>query len=492
MSDASESLQPAPAFAMGDIWVTVSAEIQTKVSPQQFETWIRPIRAERTAEETLLLFVSTAFFKDGLQRNFVPMIRSVLRETVGWKNPQVNVAVEAGHEDPAPASRAIEKIAAAVPTFSSTGAADRQVPERLLSGTPSPALKRTEQRGEGLLQLNPEFTLDRFIVGPHNELAEAVARAVVKDPGRHYNPLFVHGRCGLGKSHLLQGICHALLKERPECRIAYVSCESFINQFIAAVEKTDLESFRARFRRLDVLIVDDVHFLANKERSQEEFFHTFNDLHQLSKQIVLSSDCAPPEIPSLSERLVSRFRQGMVVHLDAPLFETRVQIAMRKAESLGKPLGQDVAEFVAKHVQSSVRELCGAVVRVIGVATLMNREITLEMAREALGEVLLDRRPRITLDAIVQAVTEHFGLRRVDLQSKRRTKPLTEPRQICMFLARRLTNLSLEEIGAYFGGRDHSTVLYGAERTSVRYATDADFKRLVDQLAVLSGGSLRG
>ncbi len=488
MSDASDNLISSEASDTRGVWASVLVEIQTKVSPQQFETWLRPVRAELPGNETLQLFVATGFFRDAIQRNYVTLVRSALKDRFGWSNPTVQVLVES--EETAKSSPSSES-SLSVPA---SKALDKSIPERaipVLAPISTPQ-KKVEQRGEGLLQLNPEYTLDRFVIGPHNDLAEAAARAVVKDPGRNYNPLFVHGRCGLGKSHLLQGMCHALLRERPEIKIAYVSCESFINQFIAAVEKTDLEAFRARFRKLDVLIVDDVHFLANKERSQEEFFHTFNDLHQLSKQIVLSSDCAPPEIPSLSERLVRRFRQGMVVHLDAPLFETRVQIAMRKAESLGRPLQPVVAEFIAKNVQSSVRELCGAVIKVIGVSTLMNKDITLEMAREALGEVLIDRRPRITLDAIVQAVTEHFGLRRVDLQSKRRTKPLTEPRQICMFLARKLTNLSLEEIGAYFGGRDHSTVLYGAERTSVRYGTEPDFKRLVDQLAVLSGGSLRG
>ena len=488
MSDASDNITSSEAPETRGVWAAVLVEIQTKVSPQQFENWFRPVRAELPGNETLQLFVATGFVRDGIQKNYVALVRAALKDLFGWKNPAVLVLVES--EEAAKAGLPSPPVTP-IPAHKTP---DKSIPERAVPApaTVSTPQKKVEQRGEGLLQLNPEYTFDRFVIGPHNDLAEAAARAVVKDPGRNYNPLFVHGRCGLGKSHLLQGMCHALLRERPDIKIAYVSCESFINQFIVAVEKTELEAFRARFRRLDVLIVDDVHFLANKERSQEEFFHTFNDLHQLSKQIVLSSDCAPPEIPSLSERLVSRFRQGMVVHLDAPLLETRVQIAMRKAEALGRPLQPIVAEFIAKNVQTSVRELCGAVIKVIGVATLMNKEITLEMAREALGEVLIDRRPRITLDAIVQAVTEHFGLRRVDLQSKRRTKPLTEPRQICMFLARKLTNLSLEEIGAYFGGRDHSTVLYGAERTSVRYGTEPEFKRLVDQLAVLSGGSLRG
>lgn len=473
MNDAGDNPIGWNTGSPEDPWSTVLVEIRGQLPPQQFETWFRPVRAEYPANETLELYVPTAFAREGMVKNFVTLIRSTLKSCAGWKDPVVLVEVE---------PEAAAKARPAQPA-----AAERAVP----APAAAPAPKRVEQRGEGLLQLNPEYTLDNFIVGPHNALAEAASRAVVKDPGRHYNPLFVHGRCGLGKTHLLQGMCHALLRERPDVRIAYVSCEAFINQFIAAVEKTDLDSFRARFRRLDVLIVDDVHFLANKERSQEEFFHTFNDLHQLSKQIVLSSDCAPPEIPSLSERLVSRFRQGMVVHLDAPLYESRMQIVRRKAETLGRTLPDDVAEFVAKSVQSSVRELCGAVVKIIGVATLMKVDLTVAMAREALGEILIDRRPRVTLDVIVHAVTEHFGLRRVDLQSKRRTKPLTEPRQICMFLARRLTNLSLEEIGAYFGGRDHSTVLYGADRTAARFAIDADFRRQVEQLATAAGGSLR-
>lgn len=452
-----------------DLWPALLGEIQGQISAQQFETWFRPIRAARSVAETLELFVPSAFAREGLIRNYAGLIRTTLKRSAGWKEPVVVIEVDGEAAAPKP-TPLFEKIAAPVVV----------------------APRKSEQRVEGLLHLNDEYTFENFVVGPHNALAEAAAQAVVRNPGRIYNPLFIHGRCGLGKTHLLQAMCHALLRERADVRIAYVSCETFINQFIAAVEKAELESFRSRFRKLDVLIIDDVHFLANKERSQEEFFHTFNDLHQLSKQIVLSSDSAPPEIPSLSERLVSRFRQGMVCQIEAPLHETRIQIAAKRAESLGRPIPTEVAEFIAKNVQTSVRELCGAVVKVIGVATLMKVEIDVAMAREALGEQLVDRRPRVTLDAIVHAVTEHFALRRVDLQSKRRTKPLTEPRQICMFLARKLTSLSLEEIGAYFGGRDHSTVLYGADRTSVRYATENEFKRLVDQLASAAGGSLRG
>jgi chromosomal replication initiator protein len=453
----------------GDPWPSVLVEIQGQISSQQFETWFRPVRSQRVGNETLELWVPTPFAREGLIRNFANLIRTTLKKSAGWKEPVLVVEVDGDQAGARPVA-AFDRILA----------------------PPPPLAKKADQRIEGLLQLHEEYTFENFVVGPHNALAEAAARAVVRNPGRIYNPLFIHGRCGFGKTHLLQAMCHALLRDRQDVRIAYVSCETFINQFIAAVEKTDVETFRARFRKLDVLIIDDVHFLANKERSQDEFFHTFNDLHQLSKQIVLSSDSAPPEIPSLSERLVSRFRQGMVCQIEAPLYETRVQIAAKRAEAMGRSIPQEVAEFIAKNVQTSVRELCGAVVKVIGVATLMKVDIDVAMAREALGELLLDRRPRVTLDAIVHAVTEHFALRRVDLQSKRRTKPLTEPRQMCMFLARRLTSLSLEEIGAYFGGRDHSTVLYGAERTAARYATESEFKRLVDQLAALAGGSLRG
>jgi len=454
-------------------WAAVLVEIQGRISAQQFESWLRPVRPGTVVGECLELHVPNAFTREGLLQNCGGLIRNALRDVVGWRDPSLKVSVDVDDKATRPTVRAA-------------------VPEKLAFPAAAPtAPKREPQRIEGLLQLHDDYTFENFVVGPHNALAEAAARAVIRNPGRIYNPLFIHGRCGLGKTHLLQAMCFELLKARPDVRIAYLSCESFINQFIAAVERTDLESFRARFRRLDVLIVDDVHFLANKERSQEEFFHTFNDLHQLSRQIVLSSDSAPPEIPTLSERLVSRFRQGMVCHLDAPLFETRVQIAEKKAESLGHALSKDILEFIAKNVQTSIRELGGAVTKVIGTATLMKVPVTLDMVREALGEVLLDRRPRVTLDGIVHAVTEHYGMRRADLQSKRRTKPLTEPRQICMFLARRLTNLSLEEIGAFFGGRDHSTVLYGADRTAARYATDAEFKRSVDQLAAMAGGSLK-
>jgi chromosomal replication initiator protein len=342
---------------------------------------------------------------------------------------------------------------------------------------------------EGLV-LNNSYQFESFVVGPHNEIAVAAAKSIVQHDVRNYNPLFIYGHVGLGKTHLLQAICHGLLARPKPPRIVYVSCELFINQFISAIEKGELEAFRGRYRQTEVLVIDDVHFIANKDRSQEEFFHTFNELHQRDRQIILSSDSPPLEIPTLSERLVSRFKQGMVCQLDAPLYETRVQMAKGKAAQLGSQLPDDVLDFIAKSIKTNVRDLHGAVTRIIGVSSLKNIPISLEMARQVLGDLLPERRARITLDDIVGTVTDHFGLRRAELQSKRRTKALTEPRQMCMFLARKLTNLSLEEIGVFFGGRDHSTVLYGAERVIGQLAHDQELKNVINALAHKLGGAI--
>ncbi len=458
-----------------ETWQSVLESLRGKVSPNQFDTWFRDIRLGRQSAERVEIVAPTAFVAEWLGKKYASVLREVVAAALGWTRVEISVTHDGGGPNREAQPFSTEPLAAPVSTARTA---------------PQPA--DTAPRTEGGVVINREYTFENFVVGPHNELAVAAARAVVENRGRLYNPLFVYGRVGLGKTHLLQAICHALLSRTPRPRIVYVSCEFFINQFISAVEKGDLESFRGRYRDTDVFLVDDVHFLANKDRSQEEFFHTFNALHQLNKQIILSSDSPPPEIPTLSERLVSRFKQGMVCELEPPLFETRIQIASRKASQLGCLLPDDVLDFIAQNVQSNIRELEGAVTRVVGKSTLMKLEITLAMAREALSDLLTDRRRKITLDEIVNVVTEHFGLRRAELQSKRRTKALTEPRQVCMYVARKLTSLSLEEIGVYFGGRDHSTVLYGADRVQIRMNSDPDFRRLLEELAQRLGGSLQG
>lgn len=345
-----------------------------------------------------------------------------------------------------------------------------------------PFSRRARTEPHEQLRLNPSYTFDNFVVAPSNRLAHAACVAVCEAPGKAYNPLFLHGTVGLGKSHLLQAICHRLLDREGRINILYLSCESFINQFIASVERGEIEDFRYRYRHLDVLVIDDVHFLADKERTQEEFFHTFNTLYQSQRQVILSSDSPPHEIPHLEERLVSRFKWGLVARLDRPSFETRVAIVAKKARIRGVELPDEVIRYVARIIDTNVRELEGAVTRIAAQSSLTKVPITLEMAREVLADAL-PREPRlVSVPAIIDAVTRRFGVRISDLQGKKRNKSVTLPRQICMHLARRLTKLSLEEIGGYFGGRDHTTVLHAERKIEDALKGDAELRGTIDAL----------
>ena len=330
------------------------------------------------------------------------------------------------------------------------------------------------------LLLNPDYTFDHFVTGPCNRLAHAAAMAVADDPGRAYNPFFVYGPVGLGKTHLLQAICHAAQTNQPERRHMYISCETFINHFIEAVESGGLHDFRYRYRHVGLLVIDDIQFLAERERSQEEFFHTFNTLHQSQRQIILSADCSPSEIPSLEERLVSRFNSGLVALLDRPCLETRMAIVRKKARLRCIEVPEEVIQLVASRVDSNIRELEGALVKIDALSQTRSGAISLELAREALGGEPVRT---VKIPTILDAVSRRFNVKVSDLQGKKRSKAFTHPRHVSMYLARQLTSGSLEEIGGYFGGRDHSTVLH-ASRAITRLADeDVQLRSLLDEIA---------
>lgn len=332
------------------------------------------------------------------------------------------------------------------------------------------------------LPLNPDYTFEQFVMGPCNRLAHAASIAVSEQPGRAYNPLFIHGGVGLGKSHLLQAISQKILERDMDARILYLSCDNFVNQFINSVTSGDMNQFRHRYRNVDVLIIDDIHFLAGHERTQEEFFHTFNTLHQHNKQIVLSADCAPSEIPELEERLVSRFNWGLVAKVDKPCYETRVAILRKKSQMRGLNLPDDVICYVAARIDSNTRELEGAITKLQGQSMLTGGVIDLEMAKQALGEGDASQEKRITIQHILDVVTKYYNIKLSDLQSKKRNQSIAFPRQICMFLARKHTRYSLEEIGGYFGGRDHTTVLHGVRSIDRSIKVDRDVASQVGQI----------
>jgi chromosomal replication initiator protein len=338
--------------------------------------------------------------------------------------------------------------------------------------------------GDQPLPLNPDYLFEHFVTGPCNRLSHAAAVAVADQPGQAYNPLFIHGGVGLGKTHLLQAVSQKVLEKNNDARILYLSCDSFINQFILAVETGEMHQFRHRYRHVDLLVIDDIHFLAGHDRTQEEFFHTFNTLYQQHKQIILSADCSPSEIPELEERLISRFNWGLVARIEKPCYETRIAILQKKARMRGLSLPEEVVCYVASRVENNTRELEGAITKIQGMAMLQEGRIDLDLAKAALGDSATPDQRRITIQQIFDAVTKYYNVRLSDLQSKKRHKSISFPRQVCMFLARRHTRYSLEEIGGYFGGRDHTTVLHAVRTIDADTKND---KEVAEQLTYLEG-----
>jgi chromosomal replication initiator protein len=331
------------------------------------------------------------------------------------------------------------------------------------------------------VRLHPDYTFESFVVGPCNRLAHASCIAVSQNPGVIYNPLFLYGDVGLGKTHLLHAVCHETQKRAPHLRTEFHSCEQFVNGFISAIEQGNLPEFQNQYRNVDILIIDDVQFLREREQSQEEFFHTFNVLYNNRKQIILTADSPPQELAALEDRLISRFKWGLVARLDPPSYETRIAIVKKKAHLRGLVLPDTVAELIAEHFKSNIRELEGALTVIYATARASGQPITLELAKQALGVQELTCRS-VSMSDIVRAVSEHFDVRITDLQSKKRSQSIALPRQVCMYLARNLTRHSLEEIGGHLGGRDHSTVVHACSKIEQLYKSDASFRERIDKL----------
>jgi chromosomal replication initiator protein len=332
------------------------------------------------------------------------------------------------------------------------------------------------------LRLHPDYTFDNFVVGPCNRLAHASCVAVSQSPGNTYNPLFVYGVSGLGKTHLLHAVCFEAQRKFENLVIQFISCEEFVNRFIRAIEEGNLPNFQNQFRNVDTLIIDDVQFLREREQSQEEFFHTFNSLYNSGKQIILSADCAPGQIPSLEARLTSRFNWGLVSRIDSPSYETRVAIVQKKAHLRGIEISDDIAEYIARKVHANIRELEGALTAIYAVSMSSNKKIDLELAQIAVEGQISIHEKHISITDIIEVVTRHFDVRLADLQSKKRSQSITEPRQICMYLARNLTKHSLEEIGGHLGGRDHTTVMHACNKISQAQKDDPKMNSLLSEL----------
>ena len=460
-------------------WYVLQGAIRSRVQPEQFETWFRRATLAHCDDECVRIAVQNGFSRDWLNSYYREAIEAAVVEVIGSRrlieftiDPELlvraaRVALANGVEIPRPAAPA--RGARADARSNGAGAANGDAREEALLALPGSDI-----------HLNPKYTFDNFVVGPCNRFAHAAAVGSAESPGKAYNPFFLHGSVGLGKTHLLQSLCFSLLERNPKTRILYLSCETFVNHFINALENGDLQKFRHKYRNVDVLVVDDIHVLANKDRTQEEFFHTFNTLYQAGKQIVLSSDSPPKDIPTLQERLVSRFKWGLVTEIEPPCFETRMAILKRKSRERGREVPDEVACLLAERIDSNIRELEGAVTKLIGYASLASAPITEGLAREALRELFATRKGQPSMQDILDLVTEHFGVKLSELQSKKRTSAIAWPRQVAMYLARQITRHSLEEIGGFFGGRDHSTVIYAVDKVTELAKTDAACRRVVD------------
>lgn len=331
--------------------------------------------------------------------------------------------------------------------------------------------------------LNPKYTFQSFVIGNSNRFAHAASLAVAESPAKAYNPLFIYGGVGLGKTHLMHAIGHYILQENPKAKVVYVSSEKFTNELINAIKDDKNEEFRNKYRKVDVLLIDDIQFIAGKERTQEEFFHTFNALHEENKQIILSSDRPPKEIPTLEDRLRSRFEWGLIADIQAPDFETRMAILKKKADVEGLNVPNEVMVYIATKIKSNIRELEGALIRIIAYSSLTNRDVSVDLASEALKDIISNKESApVTIKTIQESVANYYNLRIEDLKSQRRTRNIAYPRQIAMYLSRKLTDMSLPKIGEEFGGRDHTTVIHAYEKISENLKTDEGLQSMVNDI----------
>ena len=427
------------------LWGQALSRIQGELPSQAYETWFQPTRAVSSTEDSLTVEVPNPFFRDWLTSHYSELIDKILAEITRSK-----VRVEYAVSSAQPGLYAPPPPPAPAPP-----------PQTAPRKTPWGGQERAAGQE---FSLNSRYTFAEFIVGPSNRFAHAAALAVSESPAKVYNPFFIHGGVGLGKTHLMQAIGRRIRENFPNARCIYLSSERFTNQLITAIQNRSMAAFRERFRSADVLMVDDIHFIGGKESTQEVFFHTFNALYDAHKQIIVSSDRSPKELRGVEERLVSRFEWGLVADIQPPDLETRVAILRKKAESQGSVVPDDVTLFIAERVTSNIRELEGALNRVIAYSVLTSRDLCLPMAQEVLKGVVAETARNVTVEKIQRVVADYFNLSVSDLKGKRRTRAVSLPRQIAMALTRELTEFSLPAIGESFGGRDHATVLYACQR----------------------------
>jgi chromosomal replication initiator protein len=445
------------------VWRAALGELQVSLSPANYETWLRDTQLVDVDEQRFRIAVPNGFAKDWLETRYRSLISQTLARIVGY-SVQVEFVIGAA---PVP-----------VAALGDDGSAS------MGASIPAPTsqhirVEPTRVGGEGgVTNLNPRYTFANFIVGSANRLAHAASLSVAERPGHAYNPLFLYGGVGLGKTHLMHAIGNQVIARFPRKRVVYATSEKFTNEFITSIQQGKIDEFRARYRRIDLLLIDDIQFIADKERTQEEFFHTFNAIHEDGKQIVLSSDRPPKAILTLEERLRSRFEWGLIADLTAPDLETRIAILRAKAEEGAVPITSDVIEFIARKVVSNIRELEGALNRIVAFSSMGATSISIELAQAVLSNVLYNPKKRqVTPERIARVVSDYYSVPMDALQGQKRDKAIVVPRQIAMFLMREETDVSLLRIGAELGGRDHSTVLHACDKITREVAVNDELRR---------------
>ena len=443
-------------YELLDIWQATLDEIEKKMSKPSFETWLKTTKPVSITDEALIISVPNDFTRDWLQGRYADLIQDTLQDVIGDHNLQVHFVTPSVSDESADFS-------------------PEEIPHQYKKDLGTPATSSW---------LNPKYTFDTFVIGNSNRFAHAAALAVSEAPARAYNPLFIYGGVGLGKTHLMHAIGHHVLENTPYYRVLYISSEKFTNEFINSIRDNKTEAFRNKYRNIDVLLIDDIQFLAGKETTQEEFFHTFNALHENNKQIIISSDRPPKEIPTLEDRLRSRFEWGLITDIQAPDLETRIAILRKKADMEKIKISDDVIHYIANNIATNIRELEGAFIRVIAYSSLTKRPIDLSLAQETLQGILATHnQPKfISIERIQKVTAEHFALKVDDLKAKKRTKNVALPRQIAMYLSRELTDYSLPKIGEEFGGRDHTTVMHAHKKISADRKQDSQLDSIIKQL----------
>ncbi|RSL29621.1 chromosomal replication initiator protein DnaA [Salibacterium salarium] len=434
-----------------DLWNQTLSVIQQKVSKPSFETWLKSTKATELQDDTIIITAPNEFARDWLENRYSTLISDTLQDITGAELHVKFIIPDTGEEDHISVEQEIKK-------------------------TPTPSENQSDDIPKSML--NDKYSFNTFVIGSGNRFAHAASLAVAEAPAKAYNPLFIYGGVGLGKTHLMHAIGHYVIDHNPDARVVYLSSEKFTNEFINSIRDNKAVNFRNKYRSVDVLLIDDIQFLAGKEQTQEEFFHTFNALHEESKQIVISSDRPPKEIPTLEDRLRSRFEWGLITDITPPDLETRIAILRKKAKAEKLDIPNEVMLYIANQIDTNIRELEGALIRVVAYSSLINQDMNADLAAEALKDIIPSSKPKkVTISDIQKIVAEQFNVQIQELKAKKRTKTIAFARQVAMYLSREMTESSLPKIGDEFGGRDHTTVIHAHEKITTMLNTDTELQK---------------